>query len=138
VEGNFVTPTHYLLSTTDVAKLRDAYQQVLLRMEFPPAEIDIALAILAALRAEPDMEPVATMHESPDAVWFTKGRDDDEYACEVVHTFCYTAPQSTVPLTNQQIDDIMHPLTVNTPWNWLVFAREIEAHHGISQPKTGE
>jgi hypothetical protein len=39
------------------------------------------------------------------------------------------------PLTNQQIDDIMHPLTTNTPWNWQVFARAIEAAHVIGGDK---
>jgi hypothetical protein len=99
-------------------------------------EIPKTLAILAALRAEPDMEPVATMHESPDAVWFTKGRDDDEYACDVVHTFCYTAPQSTVPLTDDQIYEMYNEPRSDA--EMLEFARAIEAAHGITQPKAGE
>jgi hypothetical protein len=41
-----MTSTHYIIPASDVAKLRDAYKQVLLRMDFPSAEIDTALSIL--------------------------------------------------------------------------------------------
>lgn len=35
------------------------------------------------------------------------------------------------PLTDEQIDAIMQPLTQNTPYSWRKFARAIEAAHGV-------
>ena len=53
---------------------------------------------------EAQQEPVATMHESPDAIWFTKGRDTDEYADAVVHTFCYTSPPNHRAVLEQALE----------------------------------
>ena len=42
------------------------------------------------------------------------------------------AAQPAVPLTDEQIDAIMTPLTKNTAYSWRAFARAIEAAHGIT------
>lgn len=37
------------------------------------------------------------------------------------------AAPETVPLTDAQIDEVMHPLTVNVEYSWRKFARALEA-----------
>jgi LmbE family N-acetylglucosaminyl deacetylase len=46
--------------------------------------------------------------------------------------------QPAVPLTDEQIDQIMQPLTQGVPYSWRAFARAIEAAHGITAAPTGD
>lgn len=41
------------------------------------------------------------------------------------------APVGLKPLTDEQIDEIMNPLTRNVEYSWRKFARAIEESHGI-------
>lgn len=56
--------------------------------EYMQAEID---ELRAALDSWEKQEPVATMHETHNAVWFSKGYDDHEYSDEVRVTPLYVA-----------------------------------------------
>ena len=51
------------------------------------------------LEAWEKQEPIATMHESHDAVWFSKGCDDHEYRDDIRVTFLIEKPKD-IPAAN--------------------------------------
>jgi hypothetical protein len=106
-------------------------------------------AALAALRAEPDVQPVGWMYieatynegDLRGRQWkfhqFSRTKPDRSWMQrDVVALYDHPAPQSAVPLTDDQIYEMYNEPRSDA--EMLEFARAIEAAHGITQPKAGE
>lgn len=96
------------------------------------ASMDVAIADLRAALALPD-EPVLWRYKDSESVVGAMAGYKPGKGWTPLYAAPQSAPVERKPLTDEEIDAIMNPLTT-VQYSWRAFARAIEHAHGIKAP----
>jgi hypothetical protein len=96
------------------------------------ALMEMSLATIQSL--QPEQEPVYLVWMKAHCAWMHTDRGGFDRYPDDERWMLYTSPPQRQPMTDEQIQTIAFE-AVKDNWDWLRFARAIEAAHGITGEK---